>query len=243
MNARGGPQEQASEWNFDIAPGESLHTEEFKLKASGRTLSTETMITVAELQLSSSARKELNKGLEKLQRHDLAGASKRFYNVLKKYPGCAAAWNGLGAIAFQNGEPARAKSDFEKAIEADPQFAPAYLNLGRVLLLAKEYAAGEQLLYKAAGLDPTSVETLSLLAYFQLLRGKLDLAIATANRVHIMQHERYAMVHFIAASAYERQNRQKEAAIQYRQYLQEAPDGLSAERARSALTVLQASAQ
>ena len=151
--------------------------------------------------------------------------------------------NGLGIIAVKNGNYVEAKSFFAKAVEVDPQFAPAYLNLGRMLLLAKDYAGGEALLQRAASLDPTSTETLSLLAYIQLLAEKFDSAIATAQRVHLMQHNQFAMVHFVAANAYERKQRQQEAAFEYQQYILEDPHGASVERARSKLTVLEAAAR
>jgi tetratricopeptide (TPR) repeat protein len=144
---------------------------------------------------------------------------------------------------MQSGKTEDAESYFAKAVEADPQFAPAYLNLGRVLLLAKDYVGAEALVDRATTLDPTSSETLSLLAYVQFLREKFDSAIATAHRVHMMNHERFAMVHFVAANAYERKHLQQEAMFEYQQYIQEAPHGPSAERARSKLTVLQAAAR
>lgn len=235
--------EQASDFGFSIAAGETLHTEEFRIRAVNTAGSTQSTIAVSELQLSPGAKRELEKGLESLKRQDLSAASKRFNKVLQSNPNCGPALNGLGIIAMQSGKTSDAKSYFAQAVEVDPQFPPAYLNLGRVLLLAKDYAGGEALLQRATSLDPTSSETLSLLAYFQLLGGKFDSAIATAHRVHLIQHERFAMVHFVAANAYERKQQQKEAGLEYQQYLQEDPHGPSAERARSKLTVIEATAR
>ena len=87
--------------------------------------------------------------------------------------------------------------------------------------------------------EPTNVVALLLLANIQLQNGKLDECIANARKVHSQPHEHYAVVHFLAARAFEAKGVPADAIVEYKTFLKESPDGPSAQRARAALEALQ----
>jgi predicted Zn-dependent protease len=225
----------AGESNFVIVSGQIQQNEELKLVRTPKPGATGDTVAVAELRMSDDARKQLTKALKQLAKQDFAGAAPRLRRLGAEYPDSAVVQNGLGVIAMHDGDRSQAQACFSAAIHADARFTPAYINLGRVLLMAKDIAGGEKMLQHAVELEPANPEAMSLLAYMQLLHGRSDAAIATAMRVHSMRHDRYAMVHFVAANAYEQKDLRREAANEYRQYIREAPDGLSVDRARTAL--------
>jgi tetratricopeptide (TPR) repeat protein len=226
--------------SFRIYPGESSRNEyvTVRQKASGNEQS---IIAVTELQVPDSARAEFEKGMTDLRKQKHGSAAKHLKRAVAIFPQYAAAWNGLGVIAMSSGDPGKAESYFRRAIEADSSAVLALINLSRILLQRREYVAGEKLVAHAVQLDPRNAEALTLLAYFALLQNRLDAAIEVSQRVHSFDHKQYALVHFVAANAYERKRLHQEAAIEYKQYLQEAPEGPSAAQARAALSNMRAS--
>lgn len=62
--------------------------------------------------------------------------------------------NKLASTLVSMGKPAEAKGLFEAIIKEDPKFAPAYCNLGYVMLVSGDAVKAEQLYDKALALDP-----------------------------------------------------------------------------------------
>jgi len=63
---------------------------------------------------------------------DLAGAEKSFNEAIRMNPQQAEAFNGLGMIALQRNHPRDAVQQFNAALKAQPDYAPAILNLAVV---------------------------------------------------------------------------------------------------------------
>lgn len=55
-------------------------------------------------------------------------------DVALKAPWNAGAWNNLGLVELESGNPAPAAADFQRALAAVPTFATAHFNLGRALV-------------------------------------------------------------------------------------------------------------
>jgi len=104
----------------------------------------------------------------------------------------------------------------------------------------KNYADAESLLTKSSPLNPRSAEVLFLMAYAQSKQGKYDAAIRTTERTHQLDHEQFALVHFVAAESYSKLGKRDDAVAQYSMYLKEAPLGPSAEIAKKNIRALQA---
>ena len=89
--------------------------------------------------------------------------------------------NGLGSALFHRGQINDAEPYFRKALELEPGYAEPHFNLGLVCLQRQHWSEAEQLLLKAAQLDPrVSVERQLTLLYEG--QGKFDQAEATLRQ-------------------------------------------------------------
>ena len=84
-----------------------------------------------------------------------------------------------------------------------------------------------------------SATNATLLANINAMSGKYDQAIQLSRKVHSMPHENFAVAHYIAGMAFQAKNELTDAAVEYRQYLKEAPQGKSADNARNALAAVE----
>jgi Flp pilus assembly protein TadD len=237
-------EEATSDRSFLVEPRESAHMEYFTVRkkpSEAETSSTQTHVSAAMLQIPNKARSECEKGLKALAKKDYEKARKHLGRATEIYPKYAEAFNGLGVLAMNTGEPAVGKHQFEKAIEVDPEHPAAFVNLSKIMMQQKDFTGGEQMLTKAVSLDPLNSEAISLLAFFQLQLGKFEAAIASAERAHQMPHAGFAMVHFIAGNAYEQRHQIPGAIREYKLFLEESPPGSSvAQRVKAALEGLEA---
>lgn len=170
-------------------------------------------------------------------------AAERLRKGLAIYPGYAAAYNNLGAMYSYLGNNTEAREALEKAIALDDRLAPAYVNLGRLSFIENDFPSAESLLSRAVRLAPArDAEELYLLAYSQLTDHHLDEALETSRQAHVDKLNRHALLHLLAASAHEQQKRIAECISELQLYLEEEPNGASAEKVRRAVATLQARA-
>jgi tetratricopeptide (TPR) repeat protein len=76
----------------------------------------------------------LKLGLAQLQSHDVTAAEKSFSTALYLSPDNPEALNGLGLARVERGRPNEAVQFFTAATKGNPEYAPAWLNLGTVAL-------------------------------------------------------------------------------------------------------------
>ena len=90
---------------------------------------------------------DVNLGLLYLNETHLLEAETAFKAALERNPGNAIAGNELGITERKLGKFAEAEAAYQRTIAADPNYAPAYLNLGVLydLYLAEPQKALEQL--------------------------------------------------------------------------------------------------
>jgi tetratricopeptide (TPR) repeat protein len=119
-----------------------------------------------------------------------------------------------------------------------PDFAPAAVNMARILVPESKNREAIQYLQRSLALDPRNSDAWSLLALAQFNEGDLDGALASAERAHSFAHPGNAAMHFLAARIYDKQRRYAELERELQTYLQEDPNGLNAEQARRALKTL-----
>lgn len=200
-------------------------------------------ISAVELNVPDSAKKEFDKGTEAMQKHDLGSARKHFDNAVKIYPKYGYAYNDLGILSAQGGDMPAARNYFQRAIMADDHYAKGYLNLAKLDAMEKNLPGAETNLNKAQSLDPTDAEILFWMARVEAAEGKYQDAIVSCNRVHQLPHQGLAVVHLLAAKAYETQKMPQQAAAEYALYLKEAPNGPDAKMARKSLAALSKQSQ
>jgi len=194
---------------------------------------------VPDLNIPSKAHKEFEKGVRAMTDQDWNKAVQRLNRAIELYPQYAMAYNNLGLVYGRINDPAHEREALEKAIALDDHLVPALVNLAKLSLRDGNALRAESLLESAVRSEPTGVETLTLLAQAQLLDRRFDAAVGTAQKVHAMPHQNFAVVHYIAARAYERENRVPDAILELQIFLKEEPTGPRADQVRAELTRLQ----
>jgi Flp pilus assembly protein TadD len=198
-------------------------------------------IPITDLGVPDKAAREFEEANQLIAKQDWNRATERLHRGLAVYPKYAAGYNNLGAIYSQLGNEAQAREALEKAIALDDHLAPAYVNLGRLSFLQKDFPNAESLLTRAITLAPaTNADELFLLAYSQLTDRHLDRALQTSRRGHATKLDHHAMLHLVAANAYEQQSRIADSIFELELYLSEEPSGPQADKARNALTKFRA---
>jgi tetratricopeptide (TPR) repeat protein len=197
-------------------------------------------ISVAELGVPANAASEFVKANRLMAKQDWKKAVERLRKGLAIYPNYAEAYNDLGAVYSLLGEIAQARDALRQAIVLDDRFGPAYVNLGSLSFLDKDYPGAESLLTRATSLRPAAdADELFLLAYAQLMDHHLDQAIETTRQGH-PKFSHHACLHLVAANAYERQAKIADSMSELRLYLTEEPTGPFAEETRKALAIFEA---
>ena len=196
-------------------------------------------VSVNQLKIPEDARNKLNEATLLMGKADWAGAIGRLNQAIAIYPAYAEAYNNMAAADARLGHWAEAREALRKATTVDDHFAPGFVNLGHLEEREQKYDAAETLFAKAVAIDPSNPETLTLLCRAQLLDKHYDAAIATAHKVHGMPHNAFAIVHYIAARAYQHENRTSDAIAEFKTLLQEEPSGARADAVRKELAVLE----
>ena len=192
-----------------------------------------------DLQIPESAAKEFDKATALMAKHDWKKAIERLDKALAIYPQYAAAYNNLGVVYSRIGDRNREREALRKAISLNDHFAPAFVNLAKMAISDRDFPAAEALLDKAAGMDPSNSQNLVLLANVELLDRHYDQAITNCRKVHSLAQGSHSLVHYIAARAFEHENRTSDAVAEFQIFLSEEPSGERAEAVRKELAGLQ----
>ena len=196
-------------------------------------------IAVRDINIPESASKQFDQATEAMNQQDWRKAVTYLGEAVAIYPKYVEAYTNLGAAYEHLGDPVREREALTKALAADGHFAPALMNLGMLSMIEKQYGEAEDELGRASAGDPANPQILMLLAQAQLLNKHFDQAIASAQKLHTLpHHEKYAKVHYIAARAYEHENRAADAANELQEFLSEQPSGPIADAVRKELSNL-----
>ncbi len=196
-------------------------------------------VSVSDLGVPSGAAKEFGKANHSIAKQDWTKAANELHKAVDSYPAYAAAYNNLGVVYSRTGNMPQAREALQKALSLNDHLAAAYVNLSRIDISEKDFPGAESLLSKASSLGPADVETLSLLAYAQLMDQHPDQAIETCHRGHTTQAGQHAFLHLVAARAYEQKNRIGDSVAELQLYLREEPSGPRKEAVRAAIATLQ----
>jgi tetratricopeptide (TPR) repeat protein len=203
------------------------------------TAGTSTVAATA-LNIPENAAKEFDKATALMAKQDWKKAIERLKKALAIYPQYAAAYNNLGVVYARLGDRNHEREALQKSISLNDHFAPAFVNLARMAITDRDFPVAEAFLDKAAGMEPANSQNLVLLANVELLDRHYDQAIATCRKVHALAQESHALVHYIAARAFEHENRISDAVAEFQIFLSEEPSGERAEAVRKELAGLQA---
>jgi tetratricopeptide (TPR) repeat protein len=133
--------------------------------------------------------------------------------------------------AEEYGDKHRAIDLYNEIIACDPEFAPAYINLGTIYFHMRKFGRAEELYRRATQADPGYV-----LAFFDLGNvldelERLDESIATYRQAIVLS-PRYADAHYNLALAYERKGELRLALRHWQKYIRLDRTGPWADHAR-----------
>jgi len=233
---------------FDVDARQVTQSEYVTVHKSGgqeaeRTVSRRGTVSASELQVPEKARKQLDKANEAIARQDWTQAVELLNKAIAAYPSYAMAYNNLGVVYARLNDATHEQQALEKALSLDEHCSPARQNLVKVYLRQRSYAQAENLLSKGLSADPNNGEYLMLMADVQYMEGHYDASISDAQKVHALTGEHPPVVHFIAAKAYEQENRQELALDELQTFLKEEPTGPRADRVRSEMSKIQSMSQ
>jgi tetratricopeptide (TPR) repeat protein len=203
------------------------------------TRSGRTSVAVVDLDIPVEARKEFDKASDAMTRQDWLGAQQRLKQAIAIYPRYVPAYNNLAAVYSHMNDGVHQREALEKAIALNEHFVPALVNLAKLCFQDGNPARSETLLQSALNAEPNNAGTMMLLAQAQLLNKHFEAAIATAHDAHSVPHEGLAVIHFIAARAFERLNRPQDALIELRMFLSEEAAGARADEVRKEISQIE----
>ncbi len=195
-------------------------------------------VAAVDLNVPDSARKEFDSAVKTMADQNWTKALQQLTRAVSLYPQYAVAYNNMGVVYGHLNDPAHEREALEKAIELNDHLVPALVNLAKLCFQDDNSARAETLLENASRAEINNVGTMTLLAQAQLLNKHFDAAIATAHNVHTMPHQNFALVHYIAARALERENRLQDALAELQVFLTEEPKGARADHVREEIVKL-----
>jgi Tfp pilus assembly protein PilF len=196
-------------------------------------------VSVAQMTIPKSAHKLFAKASDSIALQDWKKAIDQLDKAVALYPQYVQAYTNLGVVYHRMGEREKERLALEKAISLDDHYAPAWINLGWMAIAQQNFPAAEGALDKASALDPNNAQALLMLANVELMNLHYDQAIANCRKVHSLGPDPHALVHFIAARAFEHESRLHDAAAELKTFLKEEPSGVRADAARKELVKLE----
>ncbi len=239
--------EASKSGNFDVTGWSTFLSQSVFVKQSKKAASAlvpnQPTISAKELAVPATAAKEYDLGNDAMANKKWMKAIDHFTRAIGIFPQFYSAYNNMAGCYAELGQPEQQRSALEKAISLNNGCITCLLNLSYLDMREGNYADASVLADKALTLDPDSVEGLARRAEIDFAQGRYDSAIAAARKAHTLPHRSFPVVHYTAASAFEREGKNAEAVAELRLFLQESPDGPGAEMARKAIATLQNRAQ
>ncbi len=200
-------------------------------------------VSAADLKVPDKARHEFDNANGAMMHQHWQKAVEHLQKAIGIDPTYASAYNNLGAVYARLKDEAHERQALEKALSLDDHLYQAMVNLAKLDIRLNDYVHAQPLLERAMAVDPTDPHSLMLLAYAQFFNQHYDAAIANVQKINAMPHDNMAFAHYIAARAYEHENRLQSAVAELQAFLKEEPAGARADHIRDEIRLLQRSQQ
>lgn len=182
--------------------------------------------------------KEFQKGLKAEKLGNVAEAIVHYQKTIANSPDFYPAHNNLGSAYLSQHKLGDAQSQFEAAVQGNPNNAEARFNLANVLLLTKRYDDAAVEIQEGFKRQPVS-------AFGQFLQGSLyshtdqpnlaEKSLMTALNLDPTMSQAYLQL----VNLYLQQKRTSDAVVELQAYLKEFPDAQLSQQARDLLARLQ----
>lgn len=195
-------------------------------------------LDVEDLRVSRKTRSTFQNAFTDFEHGDLTRAKRGFLEVIKLDPKLSRAYNVLGVISDQEGDKNAARGYFEKAVELNPGSKSALLNLAKLSATQGQYSTSLGLLERYRSGLPEMADIHVMEADLYLKMGDLVNVIREAGKAHTLPHANWAIVHMLAAQAYQGLHETDKAVLEYRQYAAECSTDAGRQEAAARIRAL-----
>ena len=163
-------------------------------------------VSVQQLSVSRSARREYTTARKRLEKRDVSGAIEHLKKAVELSPHFTAAWNQLGTIAYLSKEPEKAEEYFREALRQEADSYPPLVNLGGALLAQDKVEESHSMNLRAVEMRPDDALAHSQLgrSYFSL--SELDRAQRHLKQAKALDPKHFSFPQLVLAQIYELQS-------------------------------------
>ena len=197
-------------------------------------------VSVAEMQTPGKARNELHKAQAYVSKNKLAEASALLVQLVANYPSFADAHSLLGIVHLDEGNPAAAAKELERAVQLDPHAAVSYVALGAAYNSLGQYDDAARTLDRASSLSPNSWQLYFEMAKASLGRHNFRVALGQIARAEQLCDSNFLALHVVKAHALLGLKDYPQAVAEFKYVLDREPRGPYASDARQTLEQVQA---
>ncbi|MCW5981588.1 MAG: tetratricopeptide repeat protein [Bryobacteraceae bacterium] len=234
----------AGEVRQTVAVGESLADAKgrvevtIRFEASDRSLREQGKVSVRQLSIPASARREYANARRSLNKHDVEEAIRRLERAVELAPQFVGAWNNLGTIAYQSGRYEDAEKYFREALKQEPGAYTPAVNLGGALLSLRRFEEAMKYNQYAAAERPDDALANAQLGQNHFFLGDDDKALKYLQRAKRLDPSHFSHPQIVLAEIYLRRGERGKAKEELQDLLARHPDSEYAERVRQWLAKL-----
>jgi tetratricopeptide (TPR) repeat protein len=189
----------------------------------------------ADPNIPSAAKKEYEKGTRLAAEEKITEAIERFKHAIELYPGYLMARNDLGVQYLKLKRTTEAVEQFEGAIEINSKAFNPRLNLGIALVNRMKYNDAIDHLTQAISINSSSPAAHLYLGIATLETDDLVTALREIDTSQSMGGPEYSVAYYFRAQVAMKKGEREHAISQLNAYLQKAPTGEYAAKARALL--------
>lgn len=154
---------------------------------------------------------------------DYARATDLLRQLVKEDPRDFVSWNDLGTLLSEK-DASESENCFRQALEGNPKFTLALLNMGRMRLAKKDYEKAVEYFSRAVEAEPQSADANHLLGEAFLQNKKGSKAVGYLNEALRLEPDAKADIHLRLAALYHGAGYKDMAASEYERFLAKRPD-------------------
>lgn len=228
--------------SFDVKLGLETKEVNFSLQAGGAGGQMTAEQAKKEAERRQGIMASFAEGAELTNAGKFEEALAKFEAVLKEAPTCAECHTNIGAIYSRQQDWAKAEEAYKKAIEINPELVDAYNGLANVYNAQKKFSEAQAMSAEAskrAGASGGTASADSLYNQGVIAWNANDFAKAQELFAGAVKaNDKHAEARFMLGQAYLNTGKLPEAAKEFEAYLQIAPNGPNAEKAKSNFEML-----
>lgn len=196
-------------------------------------------VSAAQLRVPRKAYNLLEKAQNAINKGKLNDVAGYIEKALAIYPQYADALTLRAALELQDNREQEARSDAEKAVEYDPNYARAYVVLGSIYSSMREFDLAIRTLNRGIAIEPTAWQGYYELSKAFLRKGDCLESLRQAERASRLSPTTYPLVHVVKAYSFIGLGNSPAAITEFKNYLKQEPNGSMSQQVRQTLRGLE----